>query len=51
MGLSRFSVRCIKQLSPEAIDERLSEIIAASYTEHEEADLLLITAHASMWGF
>lgn len=49
--LSAFTVRCIKQLSAEAISDRVSEIIAVSYTEVEEADLLLLSASAAIHGF
>lgn len=51
MALSKYTVRCIKNLSADEIQRRLSEVIRDSYTDDEEANLLLVSANAQAWGF
>lgn len=51
MALSNYTVRCIKMLSPEALEDRVNEIIADSYSDEEEARVLALSTTASAWGF
>ena len=51
MALSKFTVRCIKNYSPELIDELFDEIVADSYTDEEEAHVIWLSAYASINGF
>lgn len=49
--MNDLQVRCIMNMSAAGIDAVFSDIIMTSYTAEEEADALLASAQASIYGF